>query len=225
MPHAFSNDSFLPEGTGETEKYITENGISVVTTLEVPNREMQIAFLNSILKGAVSENLRTGIPWQVTMGQAAQETGWGSKLILDMYTGKDSNNLYGIKYVGSVSDSEKYVRAWTSEYIERSALNDWKQIQAKWSLNDEPIRNTGKTNAKGEILIKVIQPFKVFSSKDESIIGHSQTLNNGLYDDAMKFKDDPYKFLKAISGIYATDDSYYTSVSSHMTKYLKWDGK
>ncbi len=41
----------------------------------------------------------------------------------------------------------------------------------------------------------------------------------------MQYKDDPYAFIDAIAGTYATDDSYASSISSIMTKYLTWDGK
>lgn len=62
-------------------------------------------------------------------------------------------------------------------------------------------------------------------SDTESIIAHSQTLGNGMYDGAMQYKDDPYAFVNAIAGTYATDDSYASSLSSIMTKYLTWGGK
>ena len=214
-------DSII-EGTSDVEQSIIDNGIAVN---DIDNRPKQIEFLNSILHGAVSKYLRTGISWQVTMAQAAQETGWGDKEIIDMYSGKSSNNLFGIKYYGSESNTDEYALTWTTEYISSSDLGYWKSEQAKWAQEGEALIQTGKTNSKDEIQIKVIQPFSVYSSKDDSIIANSQTLGNGRYDDAMQYKDDPYAFIDAIAGTYATDDSYASSISSIMTKYLTWDGK
>ncbi len=142
-----------------------------------------------------------------------------------MYSGESSNNLFGIKYFGSKANTSAYALTWTTEYIKSSDLGYWQSEQAKWAQAGEALVQTGKTNSKGEIQIKVIQPFSVYSTKDESIIAHSQTLGNGRYDGAMQYKDDPYAFINAIAGIYATDDSYASSISSIMTKYLTWDGK
>ena len=206
----------------DVDDYIAENGINV---LNVPNRTNQVDFLNSILKGSVLEQLRTGIPWQVTMAQAAQETGWGSSVMVDNYSGQDSNNLFGIKYIGSPSDTGKFVRVWTTEYIDESELGQWEKEQARWALNGEPLVNTGDKDSKGRLKIKVIQPFKVFSSRDESIVGHSQTLSGDVYAKAAKYMGDPYAYLKAISDIYATDSNYYKDVASIITMYLDWIGK
>lgn len=185
-----------------------------------------MAFLESILKGAVSEQLRTGVPWQVTLSQAAVETEWGKKTPMDIYSNTDSNNLFGIKYVGSPSDdSSLYVRAWTREHINDSDLVYWEKEQAKWALNGEGLENTGQRDNKGKLIIKVIQPFRTFSSKDDSIIEHSKTLDKPIYDEAKQYQDDPYKYLETILPIYATGSEYYNSAISIIYKYMDWYGK
>jgi flagellum-specific peptidoglycan hydrolase FlgJ len=210
-------------GPYAVERYIKENGIRVI---EYSDRPMQVEFLNSILRGSVSEYLRTGIPWQVTMAQAAMETGWGQDTPIDKYTGINSNNIFGIKYGGSPSDnSALFVRSWTKEHIFDKDLSKWETEHARWAQNGEQLKNTGERDGKNKLIIQVIQPFRTFASRDEAIIEHSHTLNNGYYEDAMQYKDDPYKFLESIAPIYASDSDYYDNGVSIMDKYLQWDGK
>lgn len=71
------------------------------------------------------------------MAQAAQETGWGDKEIIDMYSGESSNNLFGIKYFGSKTNTSAYALTWTTEYIKSSDLGYWQSEQAKWAQAGE----------------------------------------------------------------------------------------
>ena len=204
-------------------KHIEDNGICI---LNVKNRDSQVAFLNSILKGAVSEELKNGIPWQVTLYQAAIETQWGDKTPIDIYTGTDSNNLFGIKYAGLPTDDPSlFVRSWTKEHINDGDLLYWQKEQKRWALNGELIRNNGKRDNKGKLIIEVIQPFKRFSSKDESIILHSETLNSSYYTGVEVYKDNPYEYLKAIAPIYATATDYYDNGEIIINKYMYWNEK
>ena len=197
----YTNENVIETGgylQSAVEKYIQENGIQIIS---VPNREKQVEFLNSILEGAVEVYLVTGVPWQVTLAQAAQETGWGSNLIVDMSTGENSNNLFGIKYNGSPDNVNEYVRCWTTEWVKESEIVYWKSEHEKWALNNEELVNTGITDGNGNIKIKVIQPFKRYASANESIIGHSEVLDGSVYELANK------------------------NIISIINKYLQWNGK
>ncbi len=66
---------------------------------------------------------------------------------------------------------------------------------------------------------------KRFSSKDESIILHSETLNSSYYTGAEVYKDNPYEYLKAIAPIYATDTEYYDNGETIINKYMYWNKK
>lgn len=212
------------QDTAEISQYMEDNGICI---LPVENREKQVAFLNSIFRGAVAEEMRAGIPWQVTLGQTALETEWGKNIPFDIYSNKDSNNIFGLKYVGEPSDnSDLFVRAWTYEHIDEENLYYWEKEHNRWALKGEAIENTGKRDDKGKLIIKLIQPFIVFPSKDECIIKHSEVLNNSdYYAEAEAYRDDPYKYLETIAPTYATDTEYYDKAKNIIDKYMDWEGK
>lgn len=206
----------------EAESYILENHISII---DVPDREEQVKFLNSILEDAVREQLRSGIPWQVTLAQAAIETGWSEKIPKDEYTERNSNNFFGIKYNGDPSDpQELFVRSWTQETINESEKNAWEQEHSRWALEGEEMIIVERID-ENQIVIKLIQPFKVFPTLNDSIVDHSAVLENERYEEANQYKDNPYKYIEAIAGIYATDGNYYEKASPIIDKYMYWDGK
>lgn len=203
--------------------YIQEHGIQVI---DVPNRERQVEFLNSILKGAVEDYLLTGVPWQVTMGQAAQETGWGSSAenAVDIYTGLHSNNLFGIKHPGPYTNRNDYALYWTKEEIEPSEIGYWEEQQEKWAEKGEKLEVI-ETTASGNMIIQVIQPFRVYPTANDSIKGHSDLLQNDIYSEASQYESDPYAYIESIGERYATDSSYVENVTSIIDRYLDWDTK
>lgn len=89
------------------------------------------------------------------MAQAAEETGWGDSEIKDIYSGTKSNNLFGIKYFGSKSNTDDYVLSWTSEYIKPNQMDYWKVEHAKWALEGESLVNTGVKIVKGKLKLKL----------------------------------------------------------------------
>jgi flagellar rod assembly protein/muramidase FlgJ len=60
---------------------------------------------------------RTGIHWAVIIAQAALETGWLRSLIVDLYTGRPSYNLFNIKGKGPAGS----VQAFDTEYVKGRA--------------------------------------------------------------------------------------------------------
>ena len=55
----------------------------------------------------------TGIPAEIIFGQICTESGYGADTLTDKYTGKEANNYFGVKGVGTNGS----VRCDTTEYI------------------------------------------------------------------------------------------------------------
>lgn len=188
------------------------------------NRINGINFLEPFFEVALEEQLRTGVPWQVTLSQIACESSWGKREVYDEYTHEQSFNLFGIKYFGKIEDEEKYVRSWTKEDINRNDLDEWKKEQKKWALNDEELEIV-KTLENGKIEIKVIQPFRRYQSYLESIHNHSEVLLDDRYLEAWEHEDNPYIYMAIISPIYASGTEYENTTVSIMRDYFSWDDK
>ena len=204
----------------EIKKYIEENNIYVIN---VTNREGQVSFIKSILEGAIEEELVNEIPWQITIAQAALETGWGTTEMIDIYTGRKSNNLFGIKYFGADSKCEEYVRVWTTEFVMQEELDYWEKEQEKWAKEGEPIEIMLQTEE--GVKIKIIQPFQVFDSPNESITAHSIVLQEQYYENAKIYKNNPYLYAKEIAINYATDPEYANKLIQIIDKYMEWEDK
>jgi flagellum-specific peptidoglycan hydrolase FlgJ len=189
------------------------------------NRTEKIKFLEPFVQLAKDEELRTGVPWQATLGQIAYETGWGDedKKIYDEYTKAYSYNLFGVKYTGSVNDTSKFVRTWTTEYINSSDLEKWKKEQSKWALNNDSLVNEGTVN--GKLKIKIIQPFRRYTSYDDSIIDHTNVLEHERYSSANGYKNNPFIYVSIIGPIYATGPDYGDTASIIMNDYFAWNDK
>lgn len=181
-----------------------------------------MAFFDTIFEESVKEQIRTGIPWQVTLAQAAVETGWGEKEPNDVYTDKKSNNIFGIKYNGQGD----YVKAWTTEYISPNELDYYKKRHNANCENNEQLVVTGKKNSSGEIQIELIEKFQAYDSIYESILAHSDLLLNAqVYKDAYEYRNDYKKYIDMIASIYATDSNYANMLKQIINDYLTWEGK
>lgn len=69
------------------------------------------AFIQQILPYAKQVELTYGIPTSVTIGQAVHESSGGKRTPNDIYSGKESYNIFGIKGSGSAGS----VKSWTWE--------------------------------------------------------------------------------------------------------------
>lgn len=188
------------------------------------NRIEKIEFLQTLLELAMVEQLRTGVPWQVTLGQIANESGWGSSEPYDEYTNEQSFNLFGIKYFGKIEDEDEYVRSWTKEDINRSELDKWEQEQKKWALEGEELI-IDKDLGNNKIKIKVIQPFLRYESYAEGMMNHSDVLLHERYSDAWEYEDNPFIYLSIIASTYGSDGDYERIVKTIMDDYFVWDDK
>src|SRR5690554_1916565 len=70
-------------------------------------------FVELLKPHAKSIQSRTGIHWAVIIAQAALETGWLIKPIVDLYTQRPSYNLFNIKGEGPAGS----VKAFDMEYV------------------------------------------------------------------------------------------------------------
>ena len=203
-----------PEGSGD-----------VFNEWAKTNRAEKIKFLEPFVQLAKDEQLRTGVPWQVTWGQIAYETGWGDedKKIYDEYSNVYSYNLFGVKYTGSVNDTSKFVRTWTTEYISSNDLEKWKIEHNKWALNNDSLVNEGTVN--GKVKIKIIQPFRRYSSYKDSIIDHTNVLEHERYSSANGYKNNSFIYVSIIGPIYATGPDYGDTASIIMNDYFAWNNK
>jgi flagellar protein FlgJ len=71
-------------------------------------------FVNGVADGAQVASQMTGIPASYITAQAALESGWGKRQILNQ-DGSTSHNLFGIKAGGSWTG--KVAKVWTTEFI------------------------------------------------------------------------------------------------------------
>lgn len=187
------------------------------------NRPDAVAFVKGYIELTKIEQLRTGIPWQLTLTQMALESGWGSVNPVDIYTGVDSYNLFGIKNLNPESETD-YVRSWTKENISASKIDEWKEKQNEWALEGEELIITEKKE-NDIITIKVIQPFRRFNSYEEGIAFHSEQLLKESYSEAKNYEDNPFIYLAVIAPIYATAIDYEDTAIKIMDDYFLWEDK
>jgi len=195
------------------------------TDWAIENRATGVEFLNSISQIVMNDDARTGVPWQVTLAQAAYESGWGTRLPKDIDSDNPSNNLFGVKYFGDLKETEKYVRVWTREWIREDELSYWEKQQSKYSLEGEKLQVTGNKSENGKFEILVIQAFRKYASYEASIEDHSAVLSGETYADAREYSSNPYIYAAIIARKYATGESYIKTLVSIMDDYLRWEDK
>lgn len=81
-------------------------------------------FAQNILRFAYKAKKVTGLPASITTAIIILETGWGKYIPTDMYTGKFSYNLFGIKGIGN----NGFVEIYTHEYVNGERI----RIKAKF---------------------------------------------------------------------------------------------
>ena len=180
----------------------------------------KIAYFKTFIEAAKIEQLKWGIPWQLTLSQIAYESGWGEKVPIDIYTEVYSYNLFGIKNLNPESE-EDFVRIWTHENINLMTWEAWEKEQERWAQNGEkPIKeeDTG--------MVKIIQPFRRFDSYEDGIAFHSKVLMGDRYSAAWEYEDNPYIYLAIIAPIYAPPGvEYVKQAGKIMDDYFEWEDK
>ena len=204
-------------GSGNTQPH------EAFTAWARENRSANVSFLNSLLGAVLDVQAESGVPWQVKLAQITIETGWGESVPIDIYDGRRSFNLHGIKFFGNMSDTDRYVLAWTREHIDPSELGWWTAEHARWARRGESLEQLGVRN--GTLVIRVIQPFRVYGSYGESILDHSAVLGHERYAAANVFRHNPFIYLAIIAPIYATDVGYIDMALTIMRNYFVWDTK
>lgn len=138
----------------------------------------------------------SGVPWLVTLGQAALESGWGKKA--------PRFNFFGIKAKASAPDSQRQL------------------LQTREVLNHpngqfpEVISVTRRPDGKYNYVVK--DWFMAYGSAEESFADHGNFLrSNARYRNAFQHTGDPYAFARAVAAAgYATDPSYTATLTSVM---------
>lgn len=85
------------------------------------------------------------------------------------------------------------------------------------ALAGQPSVTAWTTEVVNGKLVKVREPFRVYSSMGEAFIKHSELLGTGRrYAPARKFLNEPDRFADALTGVYATDLKYGSKLKSIM---------
>lgn len=183
-------------------------------------RTEKILYFKTYIEAAKLEQLKWGIPWQLTLSQIAYESRWGERIPTDIYTEVYSYNLFGIKNFNSENEDD-FVRAWTHENANLMTWDKWEKEQERWALKGEkPIKEEGTG------MVKVIQPFRCFDSYEEGIAYHSELLMEDKYSEAWEYMDNPFIYLAIIAPIYAPPgNTYVEQAGKIMDDYFEWEGK
>lgn len=134
----------------------------------------------------------TEVPGEAQLAQGAFESGWGRYAI--------GCNLFGIKYR---KGDWGFQRVLTTEYSHKPDAFPEKDIV---TMDFIPSLNKYK--------YKVYQLFADYPSPLEAFLAHSRLLLTSRYIDALRWKDDPKRYLIAIwRAGYATDPNYGHNIS------------
>lgn len=137
---------------------------------------------------------KTGINTRFTLAQAALESGWGKSA--------PGNMFFGVKASKSTPESKKQL------------LRTREVLKSKNVQFPEIISITPRKDGKYEYVVK--DWFKKYDSPEGSFTDHARFFfENKRYAEALKVKDDPYRFAEEIAKAgYATDPNYASILKS-----------
>ena len=148
----------------------------------------------SILRQAYKSKLITGLPATAVAAQAVLESSYGKSEPIDIFTGKRSFNLFGVKAIVKngiliAGGNNGYVTCYTHEEI------------------------------KGEQVLKLLH-FRAYHSHKDSFGDHARILSiskddNGeqRYREAFNYLDDPEQFITEVwKAGYASDSNYIKNI-------------
>lgn len=162
-------------------------------------------FVNTFLADAMESQKKTGVPYLVTLAQAAIESNWGKSAW--------GNNFFGIKADKYWQGAVQELRTW-----ECGKTGD----PAKDGISDRIIQiyppNDPNGVCKGLYSYRVYGKFRKYPFPENSFTDHGYfLLYNKRYAPAFNYKNDPYQFIKEISKAgYATSPTYAADVSTIM---------
>ncbi|MHC6591686.1 glucosaminidase domain-containing protein [Arthrobacter sp. C152] len=137
-----------------------------------------------------------GVPWLVTLGQAALESGWGKKA--------PRFNFFGIKAKANIPEPQ------------RQLLRTREVLSHPNGKFPEVISVTPRPDGRYDYV--VMDWFRAYATAEESFADHGRFLrNNSRYRPAFGHTDDPYAFARAVAAAgYATDPSYAAALTGVM---------
>lgn len=138
----------------------------------------QQAFVQRMLPHAMAASRETGIPAHQMIGQAALESGWGRREILNA-DGSSSHNLFGIK--AGADWKGKVVEAKTTEYHNGVAGKPTEKFRAYDSYADS-FRDYAKLLSENPRYAKVLE-------QSESVQGFAHALQHAGYATDPKYAD------------------------------------
>jgi peptidoglycan hydrolase-like protein with peptidoglycan-binding domain len=156
------------------------------------------AFLSQYGAAIRSASTQAGIPPLVGLGQAALESGWGTRAT--------ANNFFGVK-------------ARPSDPIERKHLRQTTEVRPVPNATGFPEILSVSPRPGGGYTYVVRDWFRTYASPEESFRDHAAVLTAPRYQQAFAYRDDPYRFAAAIASAgYATDPSYTTVLHAVMRR-------
>lgn len=155
-------------------------------------------FLTTYYPAAMQSQAKTKVPYQVTLAQAALESGWGNHA--------PGFNFFGIKDDGVLNGNEQLL-------LTTEVLNN---PDHKFPV----IVSIAKT-AEKQWTYRVKDWFRKYTTPEEAFSDHAKLLStHSRYAAAMKVCDNPYLFAAEIHKAgYATDPAYTTKLHSMLDMF------
>jgi flagellar protein FlgJ len=149
-------------------------------------------FIQNFLPDSIKAESESGINHLFILAQAALESGWGKSA--------PGNMFFGIKAGKDAPNDKKQLLTTSEVFADEKQGYRFPQVLAITRRAD------------GKYLYKVKDWFRKYDTPAESFADHARFFyENKRYADALKVKDNPYKFADAIAKAgYATATSYAT---------------
>ncbi|AFU02293.1 glucosaminidase domain-containing protein [Nocardia brasiliensis] len=155
-----------------------------------------VDFVRKYRPHAQANETRSRIPWLVTLGQAALETGWGAKAC--------GNNFFGIKAGAKVPEAQRKLCT-TTEVHSTPNVRSYPEI----------ISVTPRPDGRYNYVVRAW--FRAYASPAESFDGHARVLLQPRYAKAFAHTADPYAFAREVAAAgYATEPSYAATLTGVM---------
>ena len=157
-------------------------------------------FLTKFYPFAKEVEEETEIPAIAILAQAAHESGWGRSAI--------GNNVFGIKYR---KGDWKYQEVLTTEYSERPDAFAGQRIKSC-----EYVKEINKYK------FKIWQYFADYPTPKEAFMAHARLLLNNRYKGALRWKDNPKRYMIAVwRAGYASDPDYGRKICAVIDSVVK----
>lgn len=152
-------------------------------------------FITKYRPHAEASQTASGIPWLVTLGQAALESNWGRQTC--------GENLFGIKAKTSIPESQR--RLCVTREVESTPNVVYPEV----------LSVTPRADGRYDYVVK--DWFRAFASPIESFDHHAQVLKKPRYAKAFEHTDDPYAFAREVAkGGYAKAPNYASALAGVM---------